>query len=325
MTTNLIIGAGQLGSRHLQGLLKAPFAQTVYVMDPSAASLETAAARAAEVNHQATLHWVSSWQELPAQFDLVIVATGANVRAAVTEQLLAHHQVKYLVLEKVLFQDIESYTRIAGILAATCTPAWVNHPRRMYAHYREIRSLIAADPGPLVFTATGTQWGLACNALHLVDLCCFFTGAAVTELDFDWTDPVIHPSKRTGYIEFTGTVKGRLADQSLFTLSSLPGEPGPLTLQVSTAKRRWLIQEGARPSLVGYTAADGFARGTQQDLEPYFQSGLSTLLAAELLQTGNCELPTYKEACAAHLPFITAALKRFEVLSGQPATIIPIT
>jgi hypothetical protein len=325
LTTNLIIGAGQLGSRHLQGLLKASLQQQVYVLDPFPASLEMAAARAAEVQHSAPLHFVNSWDQLPPAFDLVIVATGADVRAAVVQQLLENHTVRYLVLEKVMFQDVDSYNRIAALLHAKQVTAWVNHPRRMFTHYRQIRALMAAQPGPLVFTATGVNWGLACNALHLVDLCCFLTGSAVAELDLQWTDPVIHPSKRPGYIEFTGTVRGRLEDNSVFIITSLDGDPGVLTVQASAATNRWLVQEGAQPSMITYTRLDGFATGVHTKLVNEFQSGLSTRLAEALLHNGSCELPTYAEACLAHVPFITAALTRYNELGGYSALKIPIT
>ena len=42
MKISLIIGAGQLGSRHLQGLLKLTQEQVVYVLDPSNDSLSIA-------------------------------------------------------------------------------------------------------------------------------------------------------------------------------------------------------------------------------------------------------------------------------------------
>ncbi len=325
MTKNLIIGAGQLGSRHLQGLLKAAVPQQVYVLDPFPASLELAATRAAEVPHQVPLHFISSMEQLPPALDLVIVATGADVRAEVVQQLLTRHSVRYLVLEKVLFQDLGSYERIRALLDTTGTPAWVNHPRRMFAHYRQIREQLAAAPGPLVFSATGSNWGLACNALHLVDLCCFLTGSEVAELDLAWTDPVLHPSKRPGFIEFTGTLRGKLKDNSVFTITSLPGDPGALTVHAATASRRWLVQEGAQPSMVSYLSGDGFSRGETVNLLNEFQSGLTTRLAEQLLLNGGCELPTYEEACKAHRPFITAALTRYNELGGHSAVKVPIT
>ena len=325
MTTNLIIGAGQLGSRHLQGLLKATVEQQVYVLDPFPSSLELAATRAAEVPHQVTLHFISSMEQLPPALDLVIVATGADVRADVVQQLLTRHSVRYLVLEKVLFQDPGSYESIRTLLDTTGTPAWVNHPRRMFAHYRQIREALSLQPGPHIFTATGSNWGLACNALHLVDLCCFLSGSEVAELDLQWTDPVIHPSKRPGFIEFTGTLRGRMEDNSVFLITSLDAEPGALTVQIASASQRWLVQEGGKPSMVSWSSADGFSTAVSGSFVNEFQSGLTTRLAEQLLLNGGCDLPTYDEACKAHRPFITAALTRYNELGGHSAVKVPIT
>ena len=40
MKINVVIGAGQLGSRHLQGLLRLTIKQKIFVLEPSEVSLE---------------------------------------------------------------------------------------------------------------------------------------------------------------------------------------------------------------------------------------------------------------------------------------------
>ena len=49
MKNIVIIGAGELGSRHLQGVLKSRGRFNVFVVDPSDSALQTANARAEEV------------------------------------------------------------------------------------------------------------------------------------------------------------------------------------------------------------------------------------------------------------------------------------
>jgi pyrroline-5-carboxylate reductase len=46
---NVIIGAGELGSRHLPGLLQYEPIQEIYVVDPSETALQIAQSRAAEI------------------------------------------------------------------------------------------------------------------------------------------------------------------------------------------------------------------------------------------------------------------------------------
>jgi len=104
MIKNLIVGAGQLGSRHLQGMLKYnESTQIIYVIDPSLEALNISKSRAAEIDHNHQLFFQQDWNNLPEIFNVVIVATNADVREKVINQLLSNFKVKYLVLEKVLF------------------------------------------------------------------------------------------------------------------------------------------------------------------------------------------------------------------------------
>ena len=93
-----IIGAGQLGSRHLQGLLKSKSEQVIYVLDPSESSLKISRNRAQEIKNNHNLLFITDWNKLPNYLDLVIVSTGANVRSKVVSKLLTDFKVKNLII-----------------------------------------------------------------------------------------------------------------------------------------------------------------------------------------------------------------------------------
>ena len=102
-----IIGAGQLGSRHLQGLLSyKKESLNIFIIDPSDDSLFIAKQRALELEHKHSLTFTDSFQELPKHLDFVVIATNSKVRFVVMEILLQHASVSYLILEKVLFPDL---------------------------------------------------------------------------------------------------------------------------------------------------------------------------------------------------------------------------
>ena len=153
-----IIGCGQLGSRHLQAMAATPLPEgmtlRLEVVEPWQGSRDTAQARLAEVNKSgipAAFH--ESVAGLPRALDLVVVATTADVRRAVVEELLGHAAVRFLVLEKVLFQAPADYKAVADLCAAKGTRAWVNCPRRA-SRGRASRSLAGADArfAPFVFS-----------------------------------------------------------------------------------------------------------------------------------------------------------------------------
>src|SRR5688500_3624970 len=100
-----IIGAGQLGTRHMQALALLKEEAMVWIVDTSATALELATKRWQEAGspEHITIKLINSIQELPAELSIVVIATNASVRRVVIEELLKHCKVTYLVIEKFLF------------------------------------------------------------------------------------------------------------------------------------------------------------------------------------------------------------------------------
>lgn len=124
-----IIGAGNLGSRHLQALALTDIPLAVQVVDPSEKSLDVAKERWQEMPinplvERVTFH--KELDELNGNFDVVIVATSSKPRRAVVEKLLAKNKVRYMILEKVLFPRLSDYEDVGRLLERHNVKAWVN-------------------------------------------------------------------------------------------------------------------------------------------------------------------------------------------------------
>ena len=127
--TILIAGAGQLGSRYLQGLAKCQNTLDIHVHDISELSLQIARQRWEKVCQQATdfhgeltksavqkkITFDSSFETIPKQIDIAIVATNADVRPQVVKQITANNEVRYWVLEKLLAQSEVGLNQILSI------------------------------------------------------------------------------------------------------------------------------------------------------------------------------------------------------------------
>lgn len=319
----LLIGAGQLGSRHLQGLLRYNKPQKIFVLDPSEESLEIATHRAREIDHQHKLSFITNWNELPYDFALVIIATNSNVRKQIIEQLTENHSVRYLILEKVLFQDLDSYKQVHEILLKLHIQAWVNHPRRMFSSYKKLKSKLSNGPIGM-FQYTGGNWGLGCNALHFIDLFVFLSGQRLLDLDVEWVDSQIQESKRKGYIEFTGTIKGLLENKSMFTITSLKGDASAGTLSIFDTNKRYIIQEAGNPQILNLNKDQQFEINSSL-FEMEYQSTLTTKIISELLENGICNLPTYQEARHSHEIFVEKLLDKYNKITGVKNHSLPIT
>jgi predicted dehydrogenase len=317
MARILLIGAGQLGSRYLQGLAAIEDPVAVKVVDPSEGSLAVARERLAQVQ-LASAHAVqfsTSLEDVPQHLDLALVVTPAHCRARVVTELASRHQVQAWVLEKVLAQNCEQLDQIEQALVDH-SQVWVNTPRRLMGWHQAIRSqLLPAGPSPLQLRVSGGSWGLACNAIHFIDLVAWWTQASVQSVNpaglADWVQ-----SKRAGFQEVFGSFRVTYADGSELELCC-HSEAEPTQITVVTPQGEWVIEESAGLA----TGPDG----QQLHGQLSFQSALTVPLVKKILQEGRCDLPTLAESAAQHRPLLSTLLKHWNQNQGCHDSIVPIT
>jgi len=312
----LIIGAGQLGSRHLQGLARSDRTFHIDVVDTSQDSLNTARARFEEVVPAGTGQHTAAYHTslVPGRsYDLAIIATSSGPRAAVTRELLSICQVGAIVFEKVLFTRLEDYSAIGELLKEQAIPAWVNCPRRMYPLYRELQAELR---GPLQLMLQGGMWGLACNSIHFLDLVSFLSGENAFSWDISRLDPAIHKSSRHGYLEFSGTLAISSANGTRVTLHAQAESKAPMAMTILGLHASVIIDEANGKGWL-YRETKGWKPEALEFRNP-FQSELSHLLAEQIMDSGRCDLPGYEESATLHRGMMDA-FQRHLLGLGQDA------
>ena len=319
---NVIVGGGEIGSRHLQGLLKYQKLQLIYIVDPSKESLEKSIKRSQEIIHDHELIFCQDLQQLPYELDLVIVSTNANIRFQVVDKLLKTKKIKKLLLEKVLFQKADDFTKILSLIKKTQTKTWVNHSRRLVNGYQEIKSKLKNE-NYCSYHVYGGNWGMACNGLHFIDLFSFLSGSNIHNLEFDMIHKMF-PSKRKGFIEFSGIIKGSLENNSFISLQSHSKQENDLTILILSPNHRWLITEGELSQIL-YSGKDNNFDIKILSLEIEYQSSLTTKIVKKLLNNEPIYLPSFEEAMTNHLCFINNGLARYNKLFNTNSDFLPIT
>jgi hypothetical protein len=322
MHTIAIIGAGQLGSRHLQGLATAAIPLSIHLLDPSPASLEVARARFAEVAGSAAphrLHLATDVAQMPANIDLLISATTAGVRLPSLGALLGRCKVTNLILEKVLFQTLAEYDEAAALLREHGISAWVNCPRRMFPIYSTLKDFFG-DEGPTYMNVSGANWGLGCNGVHFTDLFAFLTGDSDLTYDAALLDQVVHPSKRAGFFEFSGTLAGRNTRRQVALQASTEGNARHLIVLRSASKIAVVDETGGVARLL----AEGGEWGEQR-FNVLYQSQLTGPIAMDILAGKAPSLPDYETSARIHTAFIAPLLAHYNRITGANAAACPIT
>lgn len=317
VATLLIAGAGQLGSRYLQGLAKCRTPLRIYVQDIDADSLDRAEQRwnealGTETHHAASFH--ASVESLPRQLDIAIVTTTANVRPRVIDKIASLAAVRFWVLEKVLAQSESGLDEIESHIANESN-AWVNTPRRMMPWHQQIKSQLGLTR-PLTLKVEGGPWGLACNAVHYLDLVAWWSGETLQNVRTERLHANWIESKRPGYQEVAGTLEAQFSGGSRALLSA--NEIGTCeSLVVSDDHLSWQIDE-----------TEGLARRSDGIDIPgriNLQSEMSTGLVEFILENGCCELPALRESSALHRVFIRSMLAHWQRAGNPAATFVPIT
>lgn len=320
-----IIGAGQLGSRHLQALARLPLPCQINVVDPSTKSLQIARQRFDDMPANTAIGEVqyhSTIDALPRMLDYVIVATTADVRLRVIETLLKHSSVTSMLLEKVLFQRADEYALARQLLETNRVRTWVNCVNRVFPIYAEIREFFATD-SLRYFQVRGGDWGLGCNSIHYLDILGMLTNALPELISTSDLDRTLAPSKRKNYQEFTGILRGKYSGGIEFEIASLAASSDRLQLMFRSESRACVFDEISGAAAFFKTEDEG-AWECKNFKIPYL-SETGTTIATQILSQQTCALPTFEQSTAYHLPLIRALGTHAAACNGTSSDVCPIT
>jgi predicted dehydrogenase len=249
--TALIVGCGELGSRHAQALAKHGEIRKIVLVDPSPDSLTRAIERVREVGFDGE---ICSYNEIPndlGHLRIAIISTSSNQRVAALKNFLEKSSANYVVLEKLLAPTLEQLQELKETVQLETDVFWVNCPMSFYPHYEEISIEIgnSIQSVPLKYSVTASNLGLVTNLIHYLDHFTSITSRPVTEVLFD-PESTIVASKRPGYSELLGVVTARtdFGDEMIVSFSeSHTGDH--LKVDLECGDSRWLVDEIALESI----------------------------------------------------------------------------
>lgn len=320
-----LIGAGQLGSRHLQGLAKISQYCNITVVEPSPESMERTKARYTEcpVNHKIrAISFVSGIESLPQKLDFVIVATNSMVRRKIVEDLLTHSCVKYLLLEKFLFPRGRDYADVAELLKRHNVQTFVNCTRRLFAYYQRILELLNGRD-IMSIRVSGSNWGLGCNAIHFLDIITYLVNSVDFTLE-SHLEPEILDSKRPGYIEFAGSILGKFSNGTSFEITSYSKGNTPVIIEIQAENANIVLSESAAKLMYALEANQW--QWQEESIQMLYQSELSGVVADELLTKNTCGLSPFEWSAQCHLKLLKLFLNHKKTLNPEgDKELCPIT
>jgi hypothetical protein len=318
-----IIGIGELGSRHLQGAKRAKVAMNLYAVDPNEASLALGKKRYNEIEeneYEKKIVYLNSITELPQILDVVIVATNSAVRCAIALELIKTKTIQNFLLEKFLFQSEHEYEIINTALKNNNINCLVNCCRRAFFGYQSIKEELAHGEN-LNFHASGSNWGIGCNAIHYIDLFAYLTNDMDIEYNTSALYPEIYLSKRNGYIEFAGIITGKTKLNNLITLSSSLSQLIPTTILLQNSHTTVLVCENNNSYV---TINNQLHTLEEKPLGILYQSQLTGIIIEQIL-SGTCQLTGFDESSKLHTQLLKPLLSFYNSISNLNTEKCPIT
>ncbi|MDA9804416.1 Gfo/Idh/MocA family oxidoreductase [Gammaproteobacteria bacterium] len=299
----VLIGGGQLGSRYLQGLANSSLDLEIFVVDPSQSSHQTCKDRISEVNDSfdfTNYHQRSSINGLPKKINLVIIATQADIRFKVLKNILDQDlNIDFMIMEKVLFQNLDEYDLSLHLINKHQIKCWVNCTRRAMPIYQKIKSEFSNN-SIHNFQLAGGEWGLISNSIHFLDLLNFITGD--NEIKINLLDKLVTPaqsiSKRKGVYESSGVIEGTIGN-TRFKLSSSKASSKNHILKIATDIDEVEINEIDQKVL--YTNKE--VSREENFIFPNLSEIAGQIIESILIE-GVCELPDLETSINVHKPFI---------------------
>ena len=327
---SLIVGCGGIGSRHLQGILKSEYCQKIFLFDISKTSIENCKIKEEEISHSNDVYYTSNWNELPDNYDLIIISTSSNVRFNIFKKICESFTFKNLILEKILFQNPSQYDIALKIIKKlNSSNFWINLPRRESLFYRDLKSRFNQKNLINSVDVYGENWGLSCNALHFIDLICYLSDSNIEFIDTTALDENILSSKRNGYIEFTGTINIRLKNGVNIRVNStkkLTTINRTIFINISSHNENVFICEGECKNPIALIQAKKSPQKIlQKNFQLKYQSDLSADIANNIFKNNHCLLPTLEKSLSDHMIYVRSFLDYFNKIESKTESKISIT
>ncbi len=324
MNKILLVGAGNIGSRHLQALANIKEPAVIQVVDESNDSLEVARQRFESVYDgkvDIKVKYLNKLECVNTSNDIAIVATSAGPRRYILEWLLSNTNIKYYIIEKVAFQTVADFYEMNIKFKEKDVNVWIDYCKRNIPYFQALKEKLK-DESHFEMRVTGGDWGLGCNSGHYLDLFSFFTGANKFIADNSGLDYKIYDSKREGYIEFGGreiisSSKGNLI------MDSIIGSTMPLFVTIQT-DHYYIVIDEINNKAIEYDQ-DKSEKFTIRDFDNLYVSQITNVNVENILLFGKCIIPTFEDAISTNEVLLNSFIDHYNKVMKKETLICSIT
>jgi predicted dehydrogenase len=315
----LIVGLGNIGTRHLEALNKSEIDFDIYVYD---ININVYKFIKHKLNHRRTIFLSSidnaSNNGIPENIDVAIVATSSFGREILIGKLILNFKIKNLILEKVLFQQVESYSNFVSVFKEENINCYVNCPRRVMKSYKILKNELSALNISRI-TINGGGWNLLSNTIHFLDIIHFFTNDETVNIDIlESLSDKYFESKRRGYIEMNGAFSGQI--NGIDFIISCDESNADLVIEIEADESVYSINETLQKITVHKKSSY-----VSNVFNIEYVSTTSLVIVEDLLRNHTCGLAKYSIHSILGESLIKLILAKQNTLLGENSNLCQVT
>ena len=317
----LLVGCGNIGSRHLQALVKLPFKVDIHIVEKSNKSKILAKNRLKQIKFNKknfNFFWYNSVDQLIDTSDLVIISTLSQGRADLIISLLKNKNKKFLI-EKPVCQSKQEYVNLLSQMNLFNATGWINTNRRYFESYQKIKNDLC-NCKFININVVSTASGLGTNAIHFLDLFSWLINDSKIKLNGKFLNPKLFSNKRgREFKEFYGTILGSGKNNSSITLNFLPSKDESIFLTISTDSLTYVIDELNQNAL----KIDKFGKKFNFNYQHVSES--TTKIVKDILEKNKSLLPQLDESFFNHIELFRIFNLHIKKQLKRDITLCPIT
>lgn len=299
----LLIGSGNIGSRHLQGIIKSKIPFNIYIVEKSKKAIILTKKRIKEISKKKEkIFFFNNFNFTNVKFDLLICATNSNKRYELLRKVISYYQFKYILIEKVVFQNLKYFEKILKILYKNKIKSWVNCPRREQTIYINIKNKIKFSNN-LSIKISGKKWNIASNSIHFFDLYNFIRKNKIL-FKIEYNNLKKINSKHKGFSELTGKIKFTNDKDKIIFDDSLTSKD--IIVEIKDKNYLILINETKE-----YFIINKKNMKIKKKIKLLKQSELTSHIVKKLYYGRKLNLPTLRESFHSHKQLFKSIGKLF--------------
>jgi len=319
----ILVGCGNIGSRHLQAIAKLPYGIKVDIVESNDDAQNLAKSRLDEISFDETDHeffWYKSINELTDVGDIVIVATNSVNRVDLISDLISKGNTRFFI-EKLVCQSITQYNIIIKKVKESNSKVWVNTNRRYFKSYNMIKELLQREKILSLSVKTNSKNGLSTNAIHYIDLFSWLIEDYEIALDGKLlSDQLLQNKRGPNFKEFSGIITGIAKNNSSLSIEFLPHLEDNVFVEISTNELKLIIDE-TNEKITTF----GNIKHYNLEFKNESVSNVSTRIINDILENDKSLLPTLNDSFIGHAELFRIFNSHINKLLKENIELCPIT